>query len=81
MRLAIAHFAALEPGLELTRVLRFDLTEIYRAFVRVLVAILVRFETEASIRPAVEAYTRYHLAGLKSFFEHRGREPRRRGRA
>ncbi len=49
--------------------MRFDLTEIYRAFVRVLVAILTRFETEASIREAVAAYTRYHLAGLKSFFE------------
>ena len=49
--------------------MRFGLTEIYRAFVRVLVHILERFETEAPIRQAVAAYTRYNLAGLKSFFE------------
>jgi AcrR family transcriptional regulator len=73
VRLAVAHFEALDPGLELSRVMRFDLTEIYRAFVRVLVSILERFESEAAIRPAVEAYTRYHLAGLKSFFEGDGR--------
>ena len=69
VRLAIAHFESVDSGIELGRTLRFDLTEIYRAFVRVLVAILDRFETEAAIRHAVEAYTRYHLAGLKSFFE------------
>ena len=69
VRLAVAHFRSVDPGLELSRTMRFDLTEIYRAFVQVLVAILVRFETEASIRQAVAAYTRYHLAGLESFFE------------
>ena len=69
VRLAVAHFRSVDPGVELSRSMRFDLTEIYRAFVQVLVAILVRFETEASIREAVAAYTRYHLAGLKSFFE------------
>jgi AcrR family transcriptional regulator len=69
VRLAIAHFEALEPGLEVDRAMRFGLTEIYRAFVRVLVRILERFETEPAIRQAVDAYTRYHLAGLKSFFE------------
>lgn len=69
VRLAVAHFQSVDTGLELDRSMRFGLTEIYRAFVQVLVAILVRFETEASIRQAVAAYTRYHLAGLKSFFE------------
>jgi hypothetical protein len=65
----VAHFQSVDPIIELGRTLRFDLTQIYRAFVSVLVSILERFETEASIREAVEAYTRYHLAGLKSFFE------------
>jgi AcrR family transcriptional regulator len=73
VRLAVAHFESVDPArareVELRRTTRFDLTEIYRAFVQVLVAILVRFESEASIREAVAAYTRYHLAGLKSFFE------------
>jgi AcrR family transcriptional regulator len=69
VRLAVAHFQSVDPIIELGRTLRFDLTQIYRAFVSVLVSILERFETEASIREAVEAYTRYHLAGLKSFFE------------
>ena len=69
VRLAVAHFQSVDPAVELGRTLRFDLIQIYRAFVSVLVAILERFETEASIREAVEGYTRYHLAGLKSFFE------------
>jgi AcrR family transcriptional regulator len=69
VRLAVAHFQSVDPGVELSRTLRFDLILIYRAFVSVLVSILERFETETSIREAVEAYTRYHLAGLKSFFE------------
>jgi AcrR family transcriptional regulator len=69
VRLAVAHFRSVDPGVELSRTMRFDLAEIYRAFVQVLVAILVRFESEASIRQAVAAYTRYHLAGLESFFE------------
>lgn len=69
VRLAIAHFESIDPGLELSRAMHFDLGEIYRAFVRVLVRILERFETEAAIRDAVAAYTRYHLAGLNGFFE------------
>jgi len=73
VRLAIAHFETTAPRVALTRSMRFDLVEIYRAFVVVLVRILERFETEASIRPAIEAYTRYHLSGLKAFFE--GGEP------
>src|SRR5262245_3714946 len=73
VRLAVAHFETVGQGVELSRSMRFDLVEIYRAFVVVLVHILQRFETEASIRPAIEAYTRYHLSGLKAFFE--GGEP------
>jgi AcrR family transcriptional regulator len=69
VRLAVAHFMALDPITELSRSMRFDLIEMYRAFVRVLVRILESFESESAIREAVEAYTRYHLAGLKSFFE------------
>jgi AcrR family transcriptional regulator len=74
VRLAIAHFESVatvagEPEVELGRTTRFDLTEIYRAFVTVHVRILERFETEPAIRHAIEAYGRYHLAGLQSFFQ------------
>jgi AcrR family transcriptional regulator len=71
VRLAVAHFTALDPTTVLDRPMRFDLTEIYRAFVRVLVRILESFDTEPATRAAVEAYTRYHLAGLQSFFTER----------
>ena len=65
VRLAVAHFESVDPArareVELRCTTRFDLTEIYRAFVSVLVAILVRFETEASIREAIGAYNRTTL--------------------
>jgi AcrR family transcriptional regulator len=67
--LAVAHFTALDPTTALDRAMRFDLVEIYRAFVRVLVRILETFDDGRSIRAAVEGYTRYHLAGLESFFQ------------
>jgi AcrR family transcriptional regulator len=69
VRLALAHFRGLDPGIELDRLGRFDLEEIYRSFVRILVRILQSFETERTLRRAVDRYTRYHLAGLKAFFE------------
>jgi AcrR family transcriptional regulator len=69
VRLAIGHFKALDPTMVLSHSKRSVLTEIYHAFVRVLVAILESFDTESSIRETAEAYTRYHLAGLESFFE------------
>jgi AcrR family transcriptional regulator len=68
VRLATAHFRALDPGLAPSRSARFVLAEIYRGWVRTLVRILERFETEPAIRGAVAAYTRYHLTGLQSFF-------------
>lgn len=67
-KLAVAHFRHLDPEIVVTDAMRFDLLLFYRAFVAAMVAILARFEDPAAIRAAVDAYTRYHLAGLKAFF-------------
>jgi AcrR family transcriptional regulator len=67
--LAIAHFRALDPALEVTRALRFTLEQIYRSLLRTMVTVLGEFEDEAAIRASVAGYSRYHLAGLKNLFE------------
>ena len=71
--LAIAHFRGLDPRLTLTPALRFNLNQIYHAFVRTLVTVLAEFEDEAGIRAIVGGYSRYHLAGLKYLFEQQER--------
>lgn len=68
-RLAIAHFRGLDPSLRVTEAVRLVLVEIYRSFVRMLLVILTSSEDETKIRRNVEAYTRYHLAGLNALFE------------
>ncbi len=67
--LAVAHFRALDPGLEVSQAMRFALREIYRNFVRTMVTVLASFEDEAAIREIVGDYARYHLAGLDSLFD------------
>jgi AcrR family transcriptional regulator len=69
IQLAVAHFRALHPHTRVTETTRFNLEQIYRSLVGTMVGTLTRFEDEALIREAVEGYSRYHLAGLKSFFE------------
>jgi AcrR family transcriptional regulator len=69
IQLAVAHFRALHPPTRVTETTRFNLEQLYRNLVGAMVGILTRFEDEALIREAVEGYSRYHLAGLKSFFE------------
>lgn len=66
--LAIEHFRALDPCLSVTDAMRFNLDQIYQGFVRTMVNTLARFEDEDSIREAVRGYSKYHLAGLRSFF-------------
>ncbi|HEY9766406.1 MAG TPA: helix-turn-helix domain-containing protein [Chroococcales cyanobacterium] len=65
---AIAHFKALDPALEMTEVKNFALERIYRNYVLAWVEILEAFEGEREIRQAIEAFSRYHLSGLKAFF-------------
>ncbi|QRO01790.1 TetR/AcrR family transcriptional regulator [Archangium violaceum] len=68
VKLAIAHFRALNPELKVTKTMRFNLDRLYRNFVGMMVDILTHFHEEADIRQAIDDYSRYHLAGLKSFF-------------
>jgi AcrR family transcriptional regulator len=68
VRLTIAHFRALRPGLKVTGSMRFNLDRIYRSHVATTVETLSRFDDEATIRAAVAEYGKYHLAGLKHFF-------------
>ncbi|MFI5394605.1 MAG: TetR/AcrR family transcriptional regulator [Candidatus Binatia bacterium] len=73
--LAIAHFRALRPEIELTDALRFNLRQIYHGFVKTMVTVLESFDDEPTIREIVAGYTRYHLAGLKHLFEGTADEP------
>lgn len=68
IKLAIAHFRAVRPGTRVTETMKFNMEQIYRAFVGAMAGILTRFEDEARIREAVEGYSKYHLAGLNSLF-------------
>jgi len=72
MRLATAHAASLGQPVRLTRAQRFALEQIYGGFIRAMAQILEQHEDEAAIRSAVEAYTSYHLAGLRGFFAGNG---------
>ena len=68
-KLAIAYLRGLRPGLQVTKVMRFNLQQIYRNSIYAIVNILRRFDHETTIRQAIEGYTQFHLAGLKGFFE------------
>lgn len=46
--------------------LRFDLEQVYRAYVAAWVRILERFDDPASFREALAGYERYHLEGLRA---------------
>lgn len=63
---AVEHFRPASGQAGLSPRLRWGLRQIYRNYVRTLVRILARFERPDEIREATEAYTRYHLAGLRA---------------
>jgi AcrR family transcriptional regulator len=66
--LAIAHARRLRRGLRVGAPLRLALARVYRGLVETSVAALAELDDEAAVREAVEAYTRYHLAGLARLF-------------
>jgi len=66
---AIAHFRAMRPGLEVTPAGRYVLRRVYGHLVETMVDVLARHASPRRIREAVGGYSRYHLAGLKAFFE------------
>ncbi len=68
VRLAIAHFRSVRPGLEVSGTTRFALERIYASLLDNNARILAEYEDEARIREAVASYSRYHLAGLRELF-------------
>lgn len=67
-RLAVTHYRGLGLPVALTPALRFVLDRIYLAWQATLVETLSRCTEEAKIRERVEAFSRYHLAGLNALF-------------
>ena len=71
VRLAIAHFRSVTPGvpgIKVSETMRFALQRIYECLVATNARILAEYEDEARIREAVASYSRYHLAGLRELF-------------
>jgi AcrR family transcriptional regulator len=68
-KLATAYARSTRPAFNAKETTAFALDLIYRNFVNAMVSILTRFDDEAKIREGVASLSRYHLAGLKSFFE------------
>ncbi len=64
-RRALAYARTVRPAFRVTAALRFVLEQIYRNWLRTLVTILERFETESEIGEVVASFSSYHLAGLK----------------
>jgi AcrR family transcriptional regulator len=67
-RLAIGHYRSLGRDLRVAPAQHFALERIYRNWVRTMVEILAASDRETVIRERVEAYSRYHLAGLNALF-------------
>jgi AcrR family transcriptional regulator len=66
--LAIAHARRLRPGLRVGAPLKLALGRVYRGLVEASVAALAELDDEAAVREAIEAYARYHVAGLGRLF-------------
>lgn len=65
LELAAQYAAGLGRPVSTEPAARFVLRRIYRNLVEAMVDLLARFQTETSIRRAVDDYSKYHLAGLK----------------
>jgi hypothetical protein len=69
VKLVYEHFASAKPEIKSPAVVYFNLEQIYRNGIKAMVEILTRFENEDGIRNALDGFSKYHLAGLKGFFE------------
>lgn len=67
-RLASRHFRGVHPSTAITGAMRFALDHVYRSWMRTMIATLEELDDEQDLRAAVEAYSRYHLAGLNALF-------------
>jgi AcrR family transcriptional regulator len=66
---AIVHFRQLQPNKTVTPAITGGLALIYRNFLQTMVQVLTDHADEPAVRELVEAYSRYHLAGLNALFE------------
>ena len=69
MEMAIEHAASVGRPHDLSVPERFALEVLYHNFVTAMVRILAEYDDAERIRTALHRLERYHLAGLKSFFE------------
>lgn len=69
VNMAVEHARSIGHGRRLTAPERFALEQIYRNFVVAMAQILTNYDDESRIRSSLRRFERYHLAGLKSFFE------------
>lgn len=69
VEMAVEHAASVGRAHRLTDTDRFALEIVYRNFVTAMVRILAELDDPEQIRCAVRRFERYHLAGLKNFFE------------
>ena len=67
--LAVEHAATIGIDFQLDAARRFALQRIYRGLLATMAAALLESEEEAEIRSRIEAYSSYHLAGMKAFLE------------
>ena len=68
-RLALAYARRVHPSFEVNPVRRRTLARIYRAYLSALVSVLRDESSETSVREASEELVRYHLGGLRAFFD------------
>lgn len=69
LQLTLEHFRQVAPVHKLSVERRECLHLIYSSMLDAVVGILRKFERQEQIRAALEALSRYHLAGLRGFFE------------
>lgn len=67
--LAVEHAASVGIDFELDAARRFSLERIYRGLLGTMAAALLASDVEAEIRAMIEAFSSYHLAGMKAFLE------------
>jgi AcrR family transcriptional regulator len=67
--LAVEHASSIGAPFELDDARRFALDRIYRGLLATMASALLASTDEVVIRASIEAYSRYHLAGMKAFLE------------
>ena len=66
---AVEHAESVGIDFQLDSGRRFALQRIYRGLLSSMAAALLESDNEAEIRSRIDAYSSYHLAGMKAFLE------------